>query len=99
MNLARYQLRRWAVGLTLASLPLVGVAAAPTSLAQPDSDSDCIAGATFDCIMDSGVQPGDDLAVPVSGGPPQSAVAPAPPGPPVPAAGGSVVIPGTPPIG
>lgn len=35
MNIARYRLRRWAAGLTLAAVPLlIGVAAAPTSLAQ-----------------------------------------------------------------
>ena len=34
MNIARLHLRRWATGLTIAALPLIGVAVAPTGLAQ-----------------------------------------------------------------
>lgn len=34
MNMTRYQLRCGVAGFTLASLPLIGVALAPTSLAQ-----------------------------------------------------------------
>lgn len=95
MNTSRY--RRVAAGLTLASLPLVGVALAPTSLAE-----DCMFDPTsFDCMMnsgDDGYQPGD-VVVPADGGPLQIAVAPSLDGGPVVTAGGGLVIPAGPPIG
>lgn len=97
MNTTRYQLRRVAAGLTLASLPLVGVALAPTSLAD-----DCMFDPTsLDCMMnsgDDGYQPGD-VVVPADGGPLQIAVAPSLGGGPVVTAGGGLVIPAGPPIG
>ncbi|MDA0253022.1 MAG: hypothetical protein O3B27_11055 [Actinomycetota bacterium] len=94
-----------AAGFAFAALPIIGVAAAPTSLADP-CDWDV---ASLDCMMNSGdgfgdfgnsggFQPGD-LVLPATGGPPQVAVAPAPDGGPVVTAGGDVVIPGAPPIG
>lgn len=109
VRLARHQLRRWATGLTIISLPLIGVVLAPTSFAQDDFD--CIGSISLDRMMNSGstfppsdpqsgwTQPGD-LVIPASGGPPQVAVAPAPPGAPVvTGAGGAPVVPGAPPIG
>ncbi len=107
MNITRCQPRRWAAGLTMMiSLPLIGVALAPTSLAD---DFDCIGSVSLDCMMNSGsglpdpqagwTQPGD-LVIPAGGGLPQVAVAPAPPGAPVVTAGGGLpVIPAGPPIG
>lgn len=105
MNSTRH-LRRWVAGLTMMSLPMIGVALAPTSAAQPDVD--CIASISLDCMMNSGgafpnpqagwTQPGD-LVLPVGGGPPQVAVAPAPPMAPVPIAGGGIAIPAGPAIG
>lgn len=95
MNTSRY--RRVAAGLTLAALPLVGVALAPTSLAD-----DCMFDPTsLDCMMNSGdhgYQPGD-VVVPADGGPLQIAVAPALDGGPVVTTGGGLVIPAGPPIG
>lgn len=105
--------RRWVVGtgLSMMSLPLIGAALAPSSVAQPDFD--CIASVSLDCMLNSGsvnsggafpnpqagwTQPGD-LVLPAAGGPPQVAVAPAPPMMPVPTTGGGVVIPAGPPIG
>ena len=86
MNIDRCQMRRWAVGLTLASLPLIGVALAPTSVAD---SFDCIGSVSLSCMMNSGgglagvgnppiaqgFQPGD-LVIPASGGLPVVAVAP-----------------------
>ena len=95
MNTARY--RRVAAGLTLASLPLVGVALAPSSLAD-----DCMMNPTsLDCMMnsgDDGYQPGN-VVVPADGGPLQIAVAPSLGGGPVGTGGGGLVIPAGPPIG
>ena len=109
MKRTDYQLPRWAAGLVLAALPMIGLASAPASLAD---DFDCIASISLDCMMNDddsfsggsgfsgggGFQPGD-LVLPATGGPPQVAVAPAPAGGPVVTAGGDVVIPGAPPIG
>ncbi len=81
----RWQLRRWAAGLTMIALPLIGIALAPTSHAEncgwnPDS-LECLSGTmclwhpiSFDCMMDS---------APTSPPAPQTS-APAPPGGPVP---------------
>ncbi|MCB1263671.1 MAG: hypothetical protein KDB56_03605 [Mycobacterium sp.] len=103
MKRTDYQLPRWAAGLVLAALPMIGLASAPASVAD---DFDCIASVSLDCMMNDddgfsdggGFQPGD-LVLPATGGPPQVAVAPAPAGGPVVTAGGGVVIPGAPPIG
>ena len=95
MNTAHH-LRRWTIGITLAALPIVGVVAAPTSLAD-----DCIANPnSLDCLMDAGsrgYQPGD-VVVPADGGMPQVAVAPSMPGAPLITTDGSMVLPAGPPL-
>lgn len=109
MKPTRSQLRTWTAGLTLAVMPLISVALAPSSAAQVD----CALDPNFvSCqpAMGGGMggpmnpnpqagwtQPGD-LVIPATGGPPQVAVAPAPPGAPVVTGGGGLVIPGAPPI-
>ena len=88
MEITRHRRRRVAVaGLALVGLPVIGVAAAPITLAD---DFDCIASVSLDCMMDSddglggfggsggvgnsgGFQAGD-LVLPAGGGPPEVAV-------------------------
>jgi len=48
MNSNRFQLRRWAAGLTIASLSFIGFALAPSSFADPDSNE------TGPCAFDPG---------------------------------------------
>lgn len=50
MNLTRHQLR-WAAGLTLASLPLIGVASAPNSLAQDGTGPCAFTVASLACMQ------------------------------------------------
>lgn len=97
MKMSLHQLRRWAAGLTMMSLPLIGVALAPASLAD-----DCMFNpGSLDCLMNSddgfsggdmggGTQPGD-LVIPADGGSPAVAVAPAPAGAPVVTTDGVVI--------
>lgn len=74
MKRTDYQLPRWAAGLVLAALPMIGLASAPASVAD---DFDCIASVSLDCMMNDddgfsdggGFQPGD-LVLPATGGPP-----------------------------
>lgn len=110
MDLAKYQLRRLTAGLMIASLPMVGVALAPPSLADDlcmddldcfmsdDNDSWFQPGGMSPSSDNGGFEPGN-LVIPATGGPPQVVVAPGPIGGPVVTAGGDVVVPGAPPIG
>ncbi len=90
MGTTRYQQRRWAVGLTSTALAIIGIALAPTSLAQDPCLNDhsspaCIVSQNDDGFLqneNSGVQPGSP-GTPAPGGPPQAPVAPAPPSAPV----------------
>lgn len=91
-------LRRGAAAVTLAALPAITIAAAPTGAAQNPCDWDAGSWACLQYQTSGGIQPGD-VVIPAGGGPPQVAVAPAPDGGPVVTAGGDVVIPAAPPIG
>lgn len=89
--------RGLAACLALVALPVIAVAAAPSSLAD-DCDFDF---ASLNCMMNSDdgwTEPGN-LVIPATGGAPEVAAAPAPPGAPVVTADGGLVIPAGPPIG
>jgi hypothetical protein len=87
MNPNRDQFRRCAARFTLAALPFIGVAFAPSALA----DDDCIVAPYMpECQLinptagltdptEGGAEPGG-LVLPVDGGPAELALSPAPPG-------------------
>lgn len=90
MSNTRFHQRRWAAGLTITALPMIGIALAPTGLAQDPclndlSSATCIMSQNEDGFLqneNAGVQPGNPVA-PAPPGPPQAPVAPAPPSAPV----------------
>ena len=47
-----FQLRRWAAGLTVAALPLIGIALAPSSFADPGYSDDPGSSDTGPCAWD-----------------------------------------------